>query len=43
MMKYNAIEVVIMILLISRAFDIVCTFRIDRGIMPRRYYNMFEI
>lgn len=42
-MKYNVIEVVVMILLISRAFDVVRAFRIDRGVMQRRYYNVFTI
>lgn len=51
MMKYNAIEVVIMILLISRAFDIVRTFRIDRDAMSllqrvwdlRNIYHLAEL
>lgn len=38
MMKYNVIEVVIMILLISRAFDIVRSSRIDPDVVQRRYY-----
>lgn len=40
--KNNAIEVVT-ILLISLAFDIVRTFRIDRGVVQHRYYNAFGI